>query len=147
MTDISSYAGLLRYRDRIKQELRILSKQQGTEVKFYLNPGSLKPIAPAIGTAPATATMNESQKAVWRADVTALQESIAVKARPAQARMEAPPTASAEIGWYAAAWQSRISKPFALEVHSKSDVAKYGEDYGRCMQAGPFDKTQPVARN
>ncbi len=149
MAGSDDIAGLLRFRDRIKMEVRTLRRHTAAAKEhgdgFHLDVSALKPVTGKIGAASAAAGLSEEAAATRRANVELVKSTIAAKARGPTEKYALPPTASLEIGWFAAQHTS-LSQPYKYFVHKKSDIAQYGEDYSSVFSAGPYDKTQPVAR-
>ncbi len=143
MAGADDIAGLLRFRDQIKKELQALAKRPASNTAFSLDPSSLKPVAKKIGEGVAAST--PAELAAREANVATVRNTIAMKNRAPQEKYKAPPTSSSEVGWFAHEYTD-LARPFKQWTHAKSDVAGYGEDYAKAFRAGPFDKTQPVAR-
>jgi hypothetical protein len=145
MTSTDDYAALLRFRDRIKMETRLLARRSaaggGAAPPFHLDPAALKPVAGKIGARP---TGRGTDEATRTANMTLVKETLAKKAESPHKKYAAPPTAASEVGWHA--HRTDISEPFSRAVHKVSDVAHYGDVYAVTMKAGPYDKTQPVGR-
>jgi len=134
---------LLRFRDQIKKEMKAVAKHAKTQRTFNLDPTALKPVTKKIGEAGTKLT--EAEMTLKQNNISLVQETIRLKNRLPQDKYEVAPTSSAEVGWLAAKYTS-LSKPYQVFTHVKSDVAEYGELYVKTMKAGPYDKTQPVAR-
>jgi hypothetical protein len=135
---------LLRFRDQIKKETMALRKANariGGKSTFSLNPLSLKPVAPSIGTAPTDSYMTKEQLQRKAENITILRETLAKSNLAPRERYAVPMTASQEIGWHASRHTS-MAKPLYLATHPKSDVAEFGEQYVVAMGCGPYDKTQ-----
>jgi len=102
-------ASLLRFRDQIRKETMVLRKANasGGRSAFSLNPLSLKPVAPSIGTAPPEASMTAAQLERKRENVETLRATLKQASLKPRDRYRAPQTASMEIGWHAVSLDSR----------------------------------------
>lgn len=134
---------LLRFRDQIKKEMQAVAKHSKTQRTFNLDPTALKPITGKIGQG--AAPLTEEAMQTKRKNISLVQETIRHKNRLPQDKYDVPPTSASEIGWLSAKYTS-LAKPYQVFTHHKSDIMEYGEDYVKTMNAGPYDKTQPVAR-
>jgi hypothetical protein len=143
---MGDYASLLRFRDQVKKETQTMRRakaaQGGGGAAFALNPASLKPCAPSIGSAPPEAFMSAEQLAAKARNVETLRATLALKSRVPRDKYSQPQTASMDIGWHATR-HTAMAKPLYLATHTKSDVAEYGEQYVIAFGCGPYDKTQP----
>ena len=141
---MGDYASLLRFRDQVKKETATMrrAKAAGGGGAFALNPASLKPCAPSIGSAPAESFMTAEQLEAKARNVETLRATLALAARKPRDKYSAPQTAAMEIGWHATR-HTAMAKPLYLATHTKSDVAEYGEMYVVSFGCGPYDKTQP----
>ena len=118
------------------------ANSKGGHAPFNLNPKSLKPCAPSIGSAPAESFMTQEQLEAKAANVATLRATLAQAAQKPRDKYAAPVTAAMEIGWHASR-HTAMAKPLFLATHQKSDVADYGEQYVIAFGCGPYDKTQP----
>jgi hypothetical protein len=121
--------------------LRKANARIGGKSTFSLNPLSLKPVAPSIGTAHTDSYMTKEQLQRKAENITILRETLAKSNLAPRERYAVPMTASQEIGWHASRHTS-MAKPLYLATHPKSDVAAFGEQYVVAMGCGPYDKTQ-----
>lgn len=141
-------AGLLRYRDQIRKEVRMLQlyrTREGGTSEFKLNPATLKPLTQKIGYAP-DRRVSPEETAAFQRDVEALSHTLATARRLPSERGDFPETASQDLGWYAQRFYSSIAKPYRVATHKTSEEVAFGKVYASTMGAGPFDKTQPLAR-
>lgn len=147
--DLSDWGGMLRHRDRIKQELKALSRvsKSNSNSAFALDPTTLKPVTGKIGAAAPSVGLSDMERTQKQADVELLRETIARKTLPPARKFDAPPTASMDYGWLLgdSRW-AEISKPYSMAIHKASDIIEHGREFSRVFKAGPFDKTQPIAR-
>lgn len=141
---MGDYASLLRFRDQVKKETATMrrAKAAGGGGAFALNPASLKPCAPSIGSAPAESFMTAEQLEAKARNVETLRATLALAARKPRDKYAQPVTESMAIGWHATR-HTAMAKPLYLATHTKSDVAEYGEQYVIAFGCGPYDKTQP----
>lgn len=94
--DVSSMAGLLRYRDQIKKEVNALRRTHATDSAFTLNPATLKPVAAKVGEAPSRRVSPPEETAAFNRDVEELRTTLAKSRRTPQQRAPdgVPETAS-----------------------------------------------------
>ena len=100
---MGDYASLLRFRDQVKKEMATMRRAnaRGGGAAFTLNPASLKPCAPSIGSAPAESFMTPEQLAEKARNVEKLRATLALASRKPRDKYDAPQTAAMEIGWHA----------------------------------------------
>jgi hypothetical protein len=138
--------GLLRWRDRINMEVRTLRNKAaaGSAPTFTLDVSKLKPVTAKVGAA-SEKTLTAAEETARQNNLALVSETIRRKQAPNQDKMALPPTAASEVGWLALHYGD-ISRPLTIATHKKSEIVAYGEAYAVVNKAGPFDKTQPVAR-
>ena len=133
------FTALFAARDKARQEAT-------GEDPFRINPKTLKAVAAPIGYLDKRRPDPEktAREAVNKESLVAmLQQSN----RPPQARSKLPMTLAQEIGWD---WSEAglISKPpLTPAYHEMSEILKFAENYSVTMGAGPYAKTQPIARS
>jgi hypothetical protein len=139
--------GLLRWRDRINMEVKTLRNKAadpGNAPTFTLDVGKLKPITAKVGQGQEK-ILTPEQTLARDANLSLVAESIRRKQAPAQDKMALPPTSASEVGWLSL-HHMNLARPYTIATHKKSEIVAYGEAYAVVNKAGPFDKTQPVAR-
>jgi len=147
--DVSTMAGLLKYRDQIRKEVNALRRSNaGGAAAFSLNPATLKPVVAKVGEAPARRVSPE-ETAAFNRDVVELRATLAKSRRTPQQRAPdgVPETASQEVGWLSAQYYDAISKPLRMATHKVSGEVEFAQAYAIAYKAGPFDLTQPIARS
>jgi hypothetical protein len=133
------FTAMFAARDRKRRELT-------GQDPFKINPKALKAVAAPIGQADKR-RMDSAATAREEANKATLVATLQAASRPPQERTRLPATAAQEIGWD---WKSApaISQPpLTPAYHAMSEILKFAENYSVTMFAGPFDKTQPIARS
>lgn len=100
---MGDYSSLLRFRDQVKKEMATMRRAnaRGGGAAFTLNPASLKPCAPSIGSAPAESFMTAEQLEAKARNVEELRATLALASRKPRDKYAQPQTAAMEIGWHA----------------------------------------------
>lgn len=142
--------GLLRYRDLVKKETRMMQLYRTRSAakggaEFVLNPTSLKPVTRPVGWA-SDRRVSPAQTLAMEADIEQLKSTIAKTRRIPTERNAWPETASQEIGWFHQKYYDVISRPYRKATHKVSEEAAFATTYVKIQKAGPFDKTQPLGR-
>ena len=155
--DISSVAGAAVLNGAIKKEQHftaIFVRRAAARLAetgdsgFRLNPKSIKPVAPAVGAAEKR-RLSPDHGAKKAANIAALQETLKESQREPQEKTRLTRTANSDYGWY---WREPEApvisrRPLAPAVCKRSGEVQYAEAFASVFLAGPFNKTQPVARS
>jgi len=115
---------------------------------FQLNPKALKPVTAGVGVVDKSHKSAEDEEKKEE-NLKALKAILGQSTRTPQERSSLPVTAANDLGWHWKDPEAAIitRKPLTSNSCKRCDEVKYGEAFASCFFAGPFNKTQPIARS
>lgn len=130
------------WKDVVRAELKAADKAQPGS--FTLNPKKLAPVTGKIGYEPPPENPAETLR---RTQVKLeLQSTIEDAAKTPRQKQQRPRTTNQEVGWFVQEEGTWKETSDLTTTHKSAPETRYFADYITTFKAGPFDKTQPIAR-